>query len=438
MSIALILAGHGSHISPNTAGVVWGYVDALRKKGIADEITAAFWKEQPHFTDVLRSIKSDTVVIVPVFTASGYFSRDVIPAEMGLTGDVTELNGKTISYTKTIGEHPAIPDIVKKRVIDALENANLSKDNTSVAIIGHGTKRSETTRKTTQHQVKLIAEADIVTSVIDAYLDDEPDIPSIYERTSTENIIVVPFFLAQGSHTTQDVPDALGIEYGDYPADANGRNVYYTPPIGTDDVIVDLILQLAHETGISLKENAVKPVQHVPQKGVNAVIEYLNEGKPLYFGELVVSESDVKPLNSMSERRINTLAELRCHTRENPFRPLASSDDLPCDWYFPVQAVEQIPAIIETVYPGALADWSAHQEGTFEPQSLEVVLARQQGMFSNLAVDEATIQHHVSSVCGRCSKHPSWHERTPDGVIPCPSPCNFWLSALKEGIEHEG
>ena len=87
--VALVLAGHGSHISAETAGVVWGYVDRLRRMGVADEITACFWKEQPALSRVLDSVAADEVVIVPVFTAQGYFTRDVLPAEMGLTGALT-------------------------------------------------------------------------------------------------------------------------------------------------------------------------------------------------------------------------------------------------------------------------------------------------------------------------------------------------------------
>ena len=39
---ALVLAGHGSHLSPDTAGVVWEQVDKLRALKVADEVTAAF------------------------------------------------------------------------------------------------------------------------------------------------------------------------------------------------------------------------------------------------------------------------------------------------------------------------------------------------------------------------------------------------------------
>ncbi|MCY4147375.1 MAG: hypothetical protein OXF90_13015, partial [Chloroflexi bacterium] len=72
--VALVLAGHGSHISANTAGIVWGYVDRLRRMGVADEITACFWKEPPAFSQALGTLESSQVVIVPLFTANGYFT----------------------------------------------------------------------------------------------------------------------------------------------------------------------------------------------------------------------------------------------------------------------------------------------------------------------------------------------------------------------------
>src|SRR5690606_36572589 len=83
-STALILAGHGSHISANTAGLVWDAVDALRRMSVADEITAAFWKEMPSYATVFDSIISEDITILPLFTAQGYFTRTVLPAETGL------------------------------------------------------------------------------------------------------------------------------------------------------------------------------------------------------------------------------------------------------------------------------------------------------------------------------------------------------------------
>jgi sirohydrochlorin cobaltochelatase len=102
VTTALILAGHGSHISAETAGIVWRQVDRLRALGVADEVTAEFWKEMPSFYTVLNSISATDITVVPLFTAQGYFTQTVIPAEMG-TG---------FRYTRTLSEHPDLARIV--------------------------------------------------------------------------------------------------------------------------------------------------------------------------------------------------------------------------------------------------------------------------------------------------------------------------------------
>jgi sirohydrochlorin cobaltochelatase len=288
--------------------------------------------------------------------------------------------------------------------------------------------------------VRQIQKLGLVAEVVDAYLDDDPNIPSIYERTTAYNLVIVPFFLAAGSHMTQDVPDALGIEYGDYPANVNGRNVYYTPPIGTDEGICDLIIQLARDTGLLFVEQSTdNSWSSFPQAGFDEFLATISGNDILIFGQLQISASDVQPINNTKAIVLDNPADLRRHVRDNPFRSLTTSDDLPADWIVPIQSFEHIAAVVETVYPGAIADWAANRRGEFQVVPLADVIERQQGMFKTLStVDTATIAHHVSSVCGRCMRHPTWHEgQTSPHRIPCSTPCNHWLSSIKEAV-HEG
>lgn len=451
-SIALILAGHGSHVSPNTAGVVWQMVDRLRRRGIADEITACFWKEQPHFHQVLHSVTSETVVIVPVFTAKGFYTQQVIPVEMGLSGEVTQRGKRTIYYTPTLGEHPDIDDVVKSIVRDSLHEANLSKKDTAVAILGHGTKRSSSTRETTQRQTENIRELDIVAEVVDAYLDDDPNIPSIYTRTSAPNIIAVPFFLAQGSHTTIDVPGALGIEYGTYPADVNGRNVYYTPPLGTHPRLDDIVLDLARQVSSLPFEEQTSPLFHngegeensmfgggevsgFPRAGADALLETLSTlraRETITLGDLILARHLVMPQNSTQDIALRSPAELREHLRENPTRTLTTGDDLPRDWVVPVSDIRQIPAVIETVYPSLLGDWHAKQSGRLHIHKIDDLVAREHGLYKDLDTNnDTTIKSTRNSLCAHCVRTPTWSGEK--GNIPCAVPCSHFLSFTKEG-----
>ena len=54
-------------------------------------------------------------------------------------------------------------------------------------------------------------------------------------------------------------------------------------------------------------------------------------------------------------------ASLRAFIREEPFRPLATSADLPTGWHVELAEPQDAHAVIETVYPGLVADWAAEQ-----------------------------------------------------------------------------
>lgn len=435
---ALVLAAHGSHISPHTAGLVWSYVDQLRALGVADEITAGFWKEAPSLHRVLDTLVSDQVVVVPVFTAAGYFSRSVVPAEMGLTGDITRSMGRTIHYTRTIGEHAYLAQVVRQRIEHVLSAHQLDPQQVAVVLIGHGTPRSPESRDATRQQADALRKDQRAAEVVDAYLDDEPDIPSIYTRTKAPTIIAVPYFLAPGSHVTQDVPEALGIGLDNIPAVAGGRRVYYTPPVGTDEVICRVILELARETGLTFAEKpSAGAWSSFPQAGADQLFAAVRKNGIMRFGQIQLTESEVRPVQSTDiDETVNSPAALRQHVRENPFRPLAVSYDLPGGWRVPVAAPHMLPAIVETIYPGALADWTAHQTGQFEAGSLYALSQRQAGVFRHMHLTPAAVvENAIDTVCGRCVRHATWYYgQSPRDAIPCPEPCNWWLSRVKEAV----
>ncbi len=455
--IALILAGHGSHISPNTAGVVWGYVDRLRQWGVANEVTACFWKEVPAFSHVLDTIQADTVVIVPVFTAQGYFTQTVIPTEMGLDGAITNKNGKTIYYTPTIGEHPYLETIVQERVADTLSTYQLDTQDTAVAIIGHGTRRNNRSQDATRHQANQVRQQNIVAEVVDVYLDDEPDILSLYESTQAKNVIAVPFFLAEGSHVTIDVPEALGIQYGDVPDEVHGRNVYYTAPVGTDDAICRVILELARNTGLPFpihntssnsigvelrstptesKESQIHVWSGFPIFGRDRFRQELEQEEHLQFGQVMVTDSKVWHTDdSIDTPSLSSPEALRSFIRETPFRPLPTSDDLPTGWHVDVQSADEAYAVLETIYPTLISDWANQKNNSFITESLHDIGTRQTGMFEDIhLLDVVVIQNTVEAVCGRCIRQPSWlTEQVSDNTdLPCKTPCNVWLSTAKK------
>lgn len=434
----LILAAHGSHISPDTAGIVWSYIDQLRQWGVADEITACFWKESPAFNQVLDTLESDEIVVVPVFTATGYFSQTVIPAEMNLTGPFTHRAGRTIHYTRTIGEHPYLNQIVRQRIADVIEQAQLDENDIAIAVIGHGTPRSKQSQDAARQQAAQLRDHFASSEIVSVYLDDEPSIPSIYQTTQSPVIIAVPFFLAPGSHVTQDVPQALGLAPNEVTATVQGRRVYYTPPIGTHDVICHIIVELARETGLMFEINQTdNQWAGFPKRGCTELAQVVSERSTLQFGQLELSATEVHhALDESAGTTIHDPSSLRKLTRENPFRPLPTACDLPGGWVVPVANVNQLDAVVETVYPGAVSDWAFNRQGRFRAETLAEVGVRQTGMFRTVtSLTAETIRYHVDSTCGNCVRHPTWYFRkTESDDIPCKSPCNVWLSRAVESL----
>lgn len=434
---ALILAGHGSHVSANTAGIVWGYVDQLRHWGVADEIAACFWKEAPAISQVLDTVEADDVVIVPVFTARGYFTSEVIPTELGIADRDRIRPGRRIRLTPPVGEHPHLQSIVERQLRATIERYDLSPELTAAAIIGHGTRRNRQSRDTARHQARRIRDLNWLSEVVDVYLDDEPDIPSVYHSTSALNIIALPYFLAEGSHVRVDVPRALGIANPDGVNQVNGRSVYYCEPVGTDESICKVILELARATGLPFPmKKAAGMWSGFPSAGRSALLQTIESGKILQIGQVMANRKRVWHRDCEGDSQaLDSPAALRAFIREEPFRPLASSADLPQGWHVEFAEPQNAHAVIETVYPGLVADWAANRRGRLRIETLEDIGRRQSGMFKDIhRLPRNVIKFAMDKICGNCVRQPTWLLGISGDLSqqPCRSACNLWLSTARQ------
>lgn len=433
----LILAGHGSHVSANTAGIVWGYVDQLRSWGVADEITACFWKEAPAIAQVLDTVEADDVVIAPVFTARGYFTSEVIPTELGLAAGSALRNGRRIRLTPPLGEHPQLQSIVERQLAATIARYRLPPGETAAAIIGHGTRRNRQSRDTATYQAQRIRELNWLSEVVDVYLDDEPDIPSIYHTTSAKHIIALPYFLADGAHVRFDVPRALGISDLDGENRIHCRSVYYGEPVGADESICRVILDLARESGLPRAANKAESAwSGFPTRGRSALLQALESGTILQLGQVTVNSKRAWHSDSEDKgKAFDSPAALRTFIREAPFRPLATSGDMPAGWQVELARPEDAHAVIETVYPGLVADWAGQQEGALPTDALEAIGERQSGMFKDIQrLPQHVIKLTLDKICGDCVRQPTWWQGDAPAAsgLPCRSACNLWLSTAKK------
>lgn len=433
---ALIVLGHGSHISPNTAQVVWDAVDNLRKIGVADEITGAFWKEQPSFRGVLSSINATDITLVPLFTAQGYFTQTVIPTEMNLAEQITHKDGRVIRYAQPPVYHPKIQQIVQSRIDDAIQKYRLTPSEVGIAIIGHSTRRNASSRKSTEYQAEILHQNKAYGSVITAFLDDAPEIISIYDRIYQPTIIAIPLFLAMGSHTTIDVPEAMLLPPNSNYGFVNGKQVIYTPAIGDDNDLTDLILDLARDVGAPLYTPRPQKSawDYFPRGGWDRLQARLMNKKVLTIGDLYITSEGVRVVDDDHPTiTITSPAQLRHIIRENPFRPLITTTGLQKGWFAPAQSLDEVCAIIETVYPALIPHLFVDENYLSTP--IRVTIDRQTGIYRELVnLDTALIQPITDEICVGCIRQPTWHNGI-SSPIACDEACNWWLSNALEKVE---
>jgi len=249
---ALVIVGHGSTTNPDSSEPNHLLADSIRSLGIFDEVLCCFWKEEPSLREIIHSISSPDIYIVPNFISEGYFTQTVIPRELELEGRLTRRQGKTIRYCEPVGNHPSMTSVLLKRAREIAHGVPESE--TSLLIVGHGTNLNDNSAKAAKTQCHLISEMGLYPEVLPTYMEEPPLISEWAAMTSQQNVVVIPFFISDGLHSYQDIPVLLGIRdevgpaasqsdiFKSNPHFLHGKNLYYGSAIGSDPMMSEVIL----------------------------------------------------------------------------------------------------------------------------------------------------------------------------------------------------
>jgi len=146
--------------------------------------------------------------------------------------------------------HKTMIELVDNRITTALsENSvNLPKNTVDVLVIGHGSK-DPNARRSMEYVIDGIKPT--YRNVSFCFLEiEEPNIKQGImkcKNNSPEVLVVVFYFLHEGAHVKRDIYEDLN------PAleEAKLQKVLITKHIGTDDKMVDLIIERAKEVEVA-------------------------------------------------------------------------------------------------------------------------------------------------------------------------------------------
>jgi sirohydrochlorin cobaltochelatase len=128
-----------------------------------------------------------------------------------------------------------------------------------LAVVGHGTKRNENSAKAIEYHARRVDELDRFDEVRALFMDEEPEIDDVTDHFESDDVVVVPLFIADGFHTQEDIPEDMGLTDDhrtgwDTPATVDGHRIWYAGAVGTEPLMADVVLERAADAGADVGE----------------------------------------------------------------------------------------------------------------------------------------------------------------------------------------
>ena len=184
----------------------------------------------------------ESLTIVPYFLYPGKKVKAAV-------NDAIKLQSLTkvkFVISKPMSMHKTMSELVENRVKSALEKNDISlrSNQIDVMIIGHGSK-DPNAHLSIQYVVDNLT--DTYRNISHCFLEiEDPNIQQGIEKCQKNNpevLVIVFYFLHKGAHVKRDIYEDLN------PAieKSNLKKVLITEHIGTDEKMIDLILERARE-----------------------------------------------------------------------------------------------------------------------------------------------------------------------------------------------
>ena len=248
---ALVLGAHGSLAAPDSNQPLYDLADTISDKEVFTAVTPAFLNGDPLMTDFLEHLPKGDVVIVPAMTSVGYYLQSVIPKRIAENPDHADYR---IFISPVVGMHQKIASLAAARIERTMAADSMTADDTTVVLIGHGTRRNANSCKSTYALLDQLKQLRPDLKFEIAFLDQDPEAEAVAQKIDTPHTVIIPFLISRGPHTTVDIPEAFGLEAGpqvQFPnrkqwSDGTGHRICICDiPVGMYPEVADLCVELA-------------------------------------------------------------------------------------------------------------------------------------------------------------------------------------------------
>jgi sirohydrochlorin ferrochelatase len=244
---AVVLAAHGSASDDRVNAEVCALADRVAATGRFAEVVASFHRGVPHYSTVLDQLQSSRATVIPFMTSGGYYCDEVLPCELARNRRFAEM---TVRVTKPVGAHPKMARIAADRATALALEHGVAFDETSLLVVGHGTKRHSQSRDATIALARTLGQRLGVVESLPCFLEDDPTIEQARRGARGRNILAIVFLLTDGPHARRDVASALSLQPSQndrppYVGRCDDRFIVCDAAIGTDPAMSKLVIDLA-------------------------------------------------------------------------------------------------------------------------------------------------------------------------------------------------
>jgi sirohydrochlorin cobaltochelatase len=458
---ALLLLGHGSTLNADSSAPTYQHAEEIRRRRLFAEVQVGFWKEEPNFRQALRQTRCRRVYVVPNFISSGYFTEQIIPRELGLDGAVTRQGNQEIVYCEPVGLHPAMTEALLQRAREVVAISGEPIPNPAqtacLFICGHGTSFNDNSTKIIHEQAQAIRARGLFADCQPVLMEQAPFVKDWRTLTSCADVIVVPFFIADGLHSFEDIPVLLGLTHDvreksfRNPHREAKRRLWYATAIGTEKFLADVIVAQVKRAREQYPESGSAEISSPIEDALGRFLERVPP--PWKIGQILIRPGfELRHLDDdeTAPAHLQTLEELRDWIRSDEagrFRPLRAAPNLRRGWIYHAPDLTELRAALDYLYPAELANWLWWQEGQLPITPWRETAERQSGRFRIVReLGEPALAELVDGYCERgCLKTRLWTpaaeavQESPDALpLLCPEACNFLVAKAREKLKGPG
>jgi sirohydrochlorin cobaltochelatase len=107
--------------------VIYLNAERIRGRGIYDVVEVGFLDQEPEVAGVVESVPARNVILIPLFIAEGWHTRETIPEDLGLRGEVTVREDRTVFYGAPVGTHPSMANLIAARARESASEVRVGR-----------------------------------------------------------------------------------------------------------------------------------------------------------------------------------------------------------------------------------------------------------------------------------------------------------------------